>query len=125
MLSKYFGLKFRRDIIRKVLENQLKTAGSISMQACGAIAQSIGLTPQLAQVPAEAINRIKAPVMIKWQDSFAIIYSITEQELVIATPEQGRIRRSPAAASSASRTKRAVQLLVVCAGADGTQDSVF
>ncbi|MEG4348889.1 peptidase domain-containing ABC transporter [Microcoleus sp. LAD1_D3] len=93
MLSKYFGLKFRRDIIRKVLENQLKTAGSISMQACGAIAQSIGLTPQLAQVPAEAINRIKAPVMIKWQDSFAIIYSITEQELVLATPEQGLMRK--------------------------------
>ena len=93
MLSKYFGLKFRRDIIRKVLENQLKTAGSISMQACGAIAQSIGLTPQLAQVPAEAINRIKAPVMIRWQDSFAIIYSITEQELVIATPEQGLMRK--------------------------------
>ena len=93
MLSKYFGLKFRRDIIRKVLENQLKTAGSISMQACGAIAQSIGLTPQLAQVPAEAINRIKAPVMIKWQDSFAIIYSITEQELVLATPEKGLMRK--------------------------------
>ena len=93
MLSKYFGLKFRRDIIRKVLENQLKTAGSISMQACGAIAQSIGLTPQLAQVPADAINRIKAPVMIKWQDTFAIIYSITEQELVIATPEQGLMRK--------------------------------
>jgi subfamily B ATP-binding cassette protein HlyB/CyaB len=64
MLSKYFGIKFRRDIIRKVLENQLKTAGSVSIQACGAIAQSIGLTPQLAEVPADAINRIKAPVMI-------------------------------------------------------------
>jgi subfamily B ATP-binding cassette protein HlyB/CyaB len=83
MLSKYFNIKFRRDIIRKVLENQLKTAGSISIQACGAIAQSIGLTPQLAQVPADAINRIKAPVMIKWEDSFAIVYSITEQELVM------------------------------------------
>ncbi len=93
MLSKYFGIKFRRDIIRKVLENQLKTAGSISMQACGAIAQSIGLTPQLAQVPAEAINRIKAPVMIKWEDSFAIIYSITEQELVLATAEKGLMRK--------------------------------
>ncbi|MEG4021863.1 peptidase domain-containing ABC transporter [Microcoleus sp. S13C4] len=93
MLSKYFGLKFRRDIIRKVLENQLKTAGSISIQACGAIAQSIGLTPQLAQVPADAINRIKAPVMIKWEDSFAIIYSITEQELVMATAEKGLMRK--------------------------------
>jgi len=93
MLSKYFGIKFRRDIIRKVLENQLKTAGSISMQSCGAIAQSIGLTPQLAQVPADAINRIKAPVMIKWKDTFAIVYSITEQELVLASPEEGLMRK--------------------------------
>ncbi|MEK0182131.1 MAG: ATP-binding cassette domain-containing protein [Oscillatoriales cyanobacterium] len=93
MLSKYFGMKFRRDIIRKVLDNQLKTAGSISIQACGAIAQSIGLTPQMAQVPAEAINRIKAPVLIKWKDSFAIIYSITEQELTIASPEEGLMRK--------------------------------
>lgn len=93
MLSKYFGIKFRRDIIRKVLENQLKTAGSVSMQACGAIAQSIGLTPQLAQVPADAINRIKAPVMIRWKDTFAIVYSITEQELVVASPEEGLMRK--------------------------------
>ncbi|WP_293352398.1 MULTISPECIES: peptidase domain-containing ABC transporter [unclassified Microcoleus] len=92
MLSKYFGIKFRRDIIRKVLENQLKTAGVINLQACGAIAQSIGLTPQLAQVPADAINRIKAPVMIKFLDSFAIVYSITEQELVLASPEKGLMR---------------------------------
>jgi ATP-binding cassette, subfamily B, bacterial HlyB/CyaB len=95
MLSKYFGLKFRREIIRKVLENQLKSAGSISMQACGAIAQSMGLTPQLAQVPTDAINRIKAPAMIKWQDSFAILYSITEKELVMATPEKGLMRLRP------------------------------
>jgi ATP-binding cassette, subfamily B, bacterial HlyB/CyaB len=93
MLSKYFNIKFRRDIIRKVLENQLKTAGAINLQACGAIAQSIGLTPQLAQVPADAINRIKAPVMIKWEDSFAIVYSITEQELVLASPEKGLMRK--------------------------------
>ncbi|NJR23144.1 MAG: ATP-binding cassette domain-containing protein [Richelia sp. CSU_2_1] len=89
MLSKHFGLKFRKEIIRKVLENQLKTAGSISMQACGAITQSMGLTPQLAQVPADAINRIKAPAMIKWKDSFGILYSITEQELTLATAEDG------------------------------------
>ena len=93
MLSKYFNIKFRRDIIRKVLENQLKTTGAINLQACGAIAQSIGLTPQLAQVPADAINRIKAPVMIKWEDSFAIVYSITEKELVLASPEKGLMRK--------------------------------
>lgn len=93
MLSKYFGVKFRREIIRNILENQIKTVGSITLQACGAIAQSMGITPQLAQVPADAVNRIKPPLMIKWQDSFAIVYSISEQELVLAVPEQGIVRK--------------------------------
>jgi subfamily B ATP-binding cassette protein HlyB/CyaB len=93
MLSKYFGVRFRRDVTRKAVENQYKTAGSITLQACGAIIQSMGIVPQLAQVPADAINRLKAPLMIKWDGSFAIIYSITEQELVMAVPEQGIVRK--------------------------------
>ncbi|HLO50818.1 MAG TPA: peptidase domain-containing ABC transporter, partial [Kamptonema sp.] len=96
MLSKYFGVKFRRDVVRKAIENQYKTVGSITMQACGGIIQSMGIVPQLAQVPADAINRLKAPLMVKWETSFAIIYSITEQELVMAVPEQGIIRKRPA-----------------------------
>ncbi|OCR02798.1 peptidase C39 [Oscillatoriales cyanobacterium USR001] len=96
MLGKYFGVRFRRDVIRKAVENQYKTVGSITMQACGAIIQSMGIVPQLAQVPGDAVHRLKAPLMIKWESSFAIIYSITEQELVMAVPEQGIVRKRPA-----------------------------
>lgn len=96
MLSQHFGVPFRRDLIRKVLQNQLKTADTISLQAGGAIAEMMGLRAQLIQVPATAINRLKAPALIRYLDSFAILYSITEQELVIAIPEQGIRRKKPA-----------------------------
>ncbi|MGE5656558.1 MAG: peptidase domain-containing ABC transporter [Actinomycetota bacterium] len=93
MLAKHFNVKFRREIVRRVLENQLKTAGSLTLQACGSVAQMMGIPPQLAQVPWDAVNRLKAPVMIKWQDSFAIIYNISEQEVMLAVPEQGIVRK--------------------------------
>jgi ATP-binding cassette subfamily B protein len=95
MLAKHLGLKFRKDVIRRVLTNQLKSAGKISMQACGAIAQMMGLQGQLVQVPATSVNRLRAPAMIPWQNSFAVIFSITEQEIVLGSPESGLQRLKP------------------------------
>jgi len=96
MLSKFYKVNFRKDLVKRVLENQLTTVGSISLQACGAVAQMMGLNAQLVQVPAKAIGRLKAPAMVEWQDSFAILYNITERELTIATPERGLKRMRPA-----------------------------
>lgn len=95
MLAKHLGLKLRRDVIRRVLDNQIRTAGRISLQACGAIAQMMGLTGQLAQVSAAAVPRLKAPALVEWQNSFAVIYSITEQEIVVGSPESGLSRLKP------------------------------
>ncbi|OKH55800.1 peptidase C39 [Calothrix sp. HK-06] len=91
MLSKYFGVSFRRDLIKKVLQNQLKTANNISLQVAGAVVEMVGLRAQLIQVPATAIHRIKAPALIRYCDSLAIIYNITEKEVVMASPESGII----------------------------------
>lgn len=95
MLAKHLGLKFRKDVVRRILENQLNTAGRISLQACGAIAQMMGVQGQLVQVPGTTVHRLKAPAMIQWQDSFAIIYSITEQEIILASAEKGLQRLKP------------------------------
>ncbi|MGC9528053.1 MAG: ABC transporter transmembrane domain-containing protein [Limnospira sp.] len=95
MLSKHFRVNFRKDLIRRVIESQIQTVGSITLQACGAIAQMMGITAQLVQVPAKSIGRLKAPAMIQWKDSFAILYSISERQLVMASPEEGIIRIRP------------------------------
>jgi ATP-binding cassette, subfamily B, bacterial HlyB/CyaB len=93
MLSKHLGGTFKRDILERVLQNQVAKVGSIPIQLCGALVEMIGLSGQLIQIPSLAINRIKGPALIQWQDSFAVIYKITPTEIVIASPESGGVRR--------------------------------
>ncbi|NWF62422.1 MAG: peptidase domain-containing ABC transporter [Fischerella sp.] len=89
MLSRILGGSFRRDLIRKVLTNQQKSKKQISLQVAGAVVEMMGLHAQLAKVPANVINRLNAPAIIYWQDSFALLYKITEREVVIADPSKG------------------------------------
>jgi ATP-binding cassette, subfamily B, bacterial HlyB/CyaB len=93
MLSQYFNIPFRRDMLRRVVAKQMQHTSSLSLQFCGAVAELMGLTTQIVKVPAIALSRLQLPVMISWQDSFAIIYKNSKQELLIAVPEMGLIRR--------------------------------
>ncbi|WP_019498397.1 peptidase domain-containing ABC transporter [Pseudanabaena sp. PCC 6802] len=93
MLSKHMDGSFRRDTLERILENQVAKVGSIPLQLSGALVEIIGLTGQMIQIPKVAINRIKAPALIQWQDSFAVIYKITSTEIAFASPESGGVRR--------------------------------
>ncbi len=95
MLSQHLGLPFRRDVVRRVLNNQSERMGGISLPVCGAIAEMLGLNSQLVNVPANSITQIPAPALISWQDSFAILYKVTEREIVLGSPETGILRRKP------------------------------
>ncbi len=90
MLSQYFNTPFRRDMLRRIIAKQ---TGSLSLQFCGAIAELMGLNTQMVKVPATAVGKLQPPVMIAYQDSFAIIYKSNANELVIAVPEMGVVRR--------------------------------
>lgn len=92
MLAKYFDVRFRRDAVRRFIEDHFKRTGSITLQFCGSVTQGLGIVPQLAQVPVDAVIRLKAPAMIRWRDSFAIIHQISEKSISLASPEHGFIR---------------------------------
>ncbi|MBF2048245.1 MAG: peptidase domain-containing ABC transporter [Leptolyngbya sp. IPPAS B-1204] len=96
MLCQHFNMPFRRDVVRRVLSSQMERSGGISLELCGAVAEMMGLNAQLVVVPASAIGRLEAPALVQWQDSLALLYSISERELVIAVPELGIVRRKPA-----------------------------
>ena len=93
MLAQHLGMPFRRDTIRKVLVNQHERVGSLSLMTCGAVAELISLNAQLVTVPAASIGRLQAPAMISWQDSFAILYEISEKTMVLGVPRQGILRQ--------------------------------
>jgi HlyB family type I secretion system ABC transporter len=92
MLAKYFRLNFKQDTITRILVNQMRSGNGISLQTCGAIAEMQGLTAQMVRVPTDSIGKLQTPALIPWQESFAIIYEVSDRELTVAIPEVG-IRR--------------------------------
>jgi subfamily B ATP-binding cassette protein HlyB/CyaB len=95
MLAKHLGVKYRRDVVKRVIQNQISTTGKMSMQACGGIAQMMGLSGQLVQVPATTVTRLKAPGLIQWGDGYAILYKISDSEIILGSPEKGLEKLKP------------------------------
>ena len=95
MLAQHFQLPFRREVIRRVLKDQLERSGTISLPVAGAIAELMGLKAQLVNVPAKAVSRLKPPALLRWQDGLAVLYEARDRQLVLGVPESGIIRRTP------------------------------
>ncbi len=102
MISKHWHMPFRRDVLRRVLVDQLARTGSLSLMVCGAIAEMMGLHAQLVNVPVAAIGRLEAPALIPWQGNFAVLYEATDHELVLGVPELGIVRRKPSTVAAAA-----------------------
>ncbi len=98
MLAEFFNLPFRKDIIRRVLQNQLAQQDQqISLTTAGVISELMGLRAQLLQVPKNVIQRLPTPFLTCWQNQLLIVYEYTAQEVVVAIPEQGLLRQKPQA----------------------------
>lgn len=96
MLSQHLGLPFRRDVIQRVLKSQAEPTGTVSLQLCGAVSELMGLNAQLVSVPAHTVSRLPAPALIRWQDSCAVLYEMSDKAIVVGIPEQGLRRFKPA-----------------------------
>ncbi len=95
MLSQHFKMPFRRDVIRRVLNNQLQRNGSIPLAFCGAVTELMGLDAQLVQIPATALTRLPTPGITRWQDSLVVLYEISDKMVVVGIPELGIRRYKP------------------------------
>ncbi len=93
MLSQYYGMPFRRDIIKRVIQENLQRQDHLSLSFCGAVSELIGLNAQLITIPSNQITSLQAPFLIRWQDSLALVYEFTARQMVIAVPEVGLLRR--------------------------------
>ena len=98
MFAKHLGMPFKKDVVQRVLVNQHERLGHLSLTACGAVADLVGLKPQLAKVPASAMSRLPKLALIKWREGFAVVYETSEREYVLGVPADNKIvRHSPQA----------------------------
>ena len=84
-------MPFRKEVVRRILTDQIKRQGSISFQVCAYLSELIGLKSQLVDVPAVSINRIPTPALIRYRDSFAVLYAVDGKTVVLGLPSQGII----------------------------------
>lgn len=96
MLSKHLQIPFRREVVRRLLTEQIKRQGNISFQVCAYLAELIGLKAQLVDLPAAAIARIPTPALIRYGDSYAVLYETDVNTIVAGVPSQGIVRCKPA-----------------------------
>jgi ATP-binding cassette, subfamily B, bacterial HlyB/CyaB len=95
MLAKRFNLPFRRDVIRRVLSEQIvrTSVDVVPLGFCGAVSELMGLRAQLVAIPAASIGRIETPALIQFQDNLAVLYEVNSREVAIGIPEIGQIKR--------------------------------
>jgi len=94
MLSRYFQVPFRKDVIRRVLTDQLRRSETISLPVAGAIAELLGLKGQLTQLPIKSIPRATTPALIRWGEDLAILYESSDREVTLGIPGEGVVTKS-------------------------------
>lgn len=95
MLAKYLDIPLRKEVVRRILNEQIKRQGNISFPVCAYLGELIGLKSQLVEIPATAITRIPAPALIQYQDSYAVIYAVDSNTVVLGVPSKGIITCKP------------------------------
>ena len=89
MVSEHLGLPFRRELLRRVFSDHVKRHGEASLPLAGAVAESLGLSTQLLEVKTDVINRLDAPLMVRWGNGLAVIYRTTLKSVVVGIPAVG------------------------------------
>ncbi|MEH2246336.1 peptidase domain-containing ABC transporter [Nostoc sp.] len=96
MVAKHLEMPFRREVVRRILTEQVKRQGTISFQVTAYLAELIGLKAQLIELPVASVTRIPTPALIRYDDSFAVLYAADANSVVVGVPSQGIVRCKPA-----------------------------
>jgi ATP-binding cassette subfamily B protein len=95
MLSQYLQIPLRREVVRRILIEQMKRQGNLSFQLCAYLAELIGLKAQLVDIPASSITRIPTPALIRYGKSYAVLYAADTKTMVVGVPSKGIVHCKP------------------------------
>ncbi|MEH1791775.1 peptidase domain-containing ABC transporter [Nostoc sp.] len=96
MIAKHLEMPFRREVVRRILTEQVKRQGTISFQVTAYLAELIGLKAQLIEIPVASMTRIPTPALIRYGDNFAVLYAADANTVVVGVPSKGIVRCKPA-----------------------------
>jgi ATP-binding cassette subfamily B protein len=92
MLCDYFEVKYRQEVLQRVVVNQEKTS-TINLNFCAAVSDLMGLQVQQINIPVAKMPSIPTPALIAYEDSFVVVYDTSAKEVVLGIPTLGIKRR--------------------------------
>ena len=92
MLGTHLGIPVKKDLIQSIIGNQFSRNGSISLQDCGGVGVVLGLKAQVVSFGKEALPRLKLPAVIRWNESFAVLYRVSSGEVTVAIPSMSAVK---------------------------------
>ncbi|WP_017655608.1 peptidase domain-containing ABC transporter [Fortiea contorta] len=95
MVCKYLQIPFRREVVRRILVEQMKRQGNLSFQLCAYLGELVGLKAQLVDIPAASITRIPTPALIRYDEHYAVLYAADANTMVVGVPSKGIVRCKP------------------------------
>ena len=97
MLSRQFDMPFRRDVMRRVLAEQLQRQGDegLGPMQLAALCDLMGLRASLLQLPLEQLPRLQPPALC-WQEGHPrLIWEISGREALVSDPRQPEQQQLP------------------------------
>ena len=88
MLCDYFEIKYRKEVLQRVVVNQQKT-GAINLNFCAAVSDLMGLQVQQIKIPVVKIPSIPTLALIAYEDSLAVVYETSAKGVVLGIPSRG------------------------------------
>ena len=95
MLCDHLKIPLRREVVRRILTEQYRRQESISFQVCAYLSELIGFKTQLIDLPTASLTKIPTPALIRYGDSYAVLYEVSDRTIVLGVPSQGIQRCKP------------------------------
>ena len=89
MIAISYDLPFKRDMVRKLFEEQFRRDKELSLDLLAGVCEVMGLNSQLAMADTDFATSIEGPVIIIYKDICSVLHGREKDRVVIANPHNG------------------------------------
>ena len=90
MLTKYYNVPFRKDIIERVAKESVKSHQP-SLHTLGNLSTLLGFIGTISDIPSGQLYRSTFPCFALFNDELCMIYDISKDKVLAVFPSTGRV----------------------------------
>ncbi len=89
MVCELLKLPFRRDVVDRMLQGLVGDKSSPSLENIGQIADALGLTAVMMQVPVPHLGRVTLPAVVESSDGILLLVGYKDDNVLAVDPREG------------------------------------